>query len=136
MVISLRALILGLILAVVIGCWFLPLASGYAVFLVPVSLVREVGPSWYFGLISLIAGSIVGVVSGGFGCTLLSHPRPAWIIISATLPAAVYLAFAVYAGWGFSGPGWWTPVADALSFVAAFIGTGVLVARRKRAHAV
>jgi hypothetical protein len=133
---SSRAAVLGFILVGAVGFWALPLASAYAVYLVPSFLVGLIGPAWYFVLVSMVAGGAIGTIAGGFcGAALAGTDSPFFAAIGI-FSAAAYLVFAVYAGGGLAGPGWWTPLVDAVSFLALFISTSLVVSRGGRAHAI
>jgi hypothetical protein len=91
---SSRAAVLGFILVGAVGFWALPLASAYAVYLVPSFLVGLIGPAWYFVLVSMVAGGAIGTIAGGFcGAALAGTDSPFFAAIGI-FSAAAYLVFA------------------------------------------
>jgi hypothetical protein len=91
-----RDVVLGCVLVGAVGCWALPVAATYVAFLVPMSLVDHLGPTWYFGLVSALAGIGVGVVAGCGSYPILRRAQLKRVIGVASLPLAAYLAFALY----------------------------------------
>lgn len=119
-----------------VGLVVLPLASGYAVFLVPSSLPSLIGPTWYFALVSLLAGGAVGAAVAAVLNAVLKRATPQFFAAVAATTAATYLAFALYARGGVSGPGWWTPLSDAAAFLVLFSAIALVATRRKHAVAI